>query len=87
MRMLLAAANDDEFIGPTAPLPRQPFRVEIGDRGVFLHLWKFDAYLCTEPDAGWSLTREAGGFDCQIWRLHVIVGRVPAAPSPVPLGA
>ena len=85
MRMLLAAANDDAFIGPTAPLPRPAFRVEIGRRGVFLHLWRFDAYLCAEPEAGWSLSRETGGFDCQLWRLHLIVGRVPAQPTPAPL--
>jgi hypothetical protein len=77
VRLLLAAANDDEFTGWAAPAPRRPFGVEIGCRGLFLQLWRFDAYLCTEPEGAWSFIREPGGFDLQVWRLHLLVGRVP----------
>jgi hypothetical protein len=37
----------------------------------------FDAYLCTEPDTAWTFTREPGGFDAQLWRLHLIIGTLP----------
>jgi hypothetical protein len=77
MRLLLAAANDDHRAKWAAPAFRRPFLVEVGHRGLFLHLWRFDAYLCAEPDAVWSFMREPGGFDVQLWRLHLIVGRVP----------
>jgi hypothetical protein len=77
LRLLLAAATDDDVRAWDAPPSRRPFLIEFERRGVFAQLWRFDAYLCTEPDTAWTFTREPGGFDMQVWRLHLIVGTVP----------
>ena len=61
----------------TLPPARRRFSVEIDRRGVFATIGRYDAYLCLEPEAARSLQREPGSFDGQLWRLHLIVSRVP----------
>ena len=77
VRLLLVAANDSRPDPVIAPAKRRAFSVEIGRRGVFMTLGPFDAYLCTEPEKTWFAMREPDCFDAQLWRLHLILSRVP----------
>jgi hypothetical protein len=70
---LLAAPTD----GQPALATRRAFSIEFDRRGLFVSLGRFDGYLCAEPESAWSFLREPGSFDAQVWRLHLIVSRVP----------
>jgi hypothetical protein len=77
LKLLLVAANDTGF-RPAGLARRQGrFAFEVGRRGIFARLGRFEMYLCTEPDSAWVFLREPGGFDAQAWRLHLIAGPVP----------
>ena len=78
LRLLLAAANDDDFAMEAPPAPRRRFSIEFDRRGIFVSLGATDAYLCREPDSAWRFLRETDGFDAHAWRLHLIVAKVPA---------
>lgn len=77
---LLTTLDRSDLSGDaTAPAGRgrRRFALELDRRGAFLRLGRVEAYVCFEPDRAWSFLRDPGGFDAQIWRLHLIVGRVP----------
>jgi hypothetical protein len=75
--LVLVAANDLGFEPQNLPAKRRAFCIEIDRRGMFLSLGGRDAYVCAEPHSAWSFVREPGGFDTQMWRLHLIVSRAP----------
>ena len=77
LNALLAAAADAAPSEVWLASRRRRFSLELDRRGLFLRLGGVEAYLCAEPQAGWSLRREPGGLDAHAWRLHLIVGRVP----------
>jgi hypothetical protein len=78
LRLLLVAADNPDFERNTASVSRRRrFSVEIDRRGMFAHLWRFDVYLCAERESAWAVEREPGGIDVQLWRLHLMLSRVP----------
>ncbi len=77
LRLLLVAASDPDFERRAAPVSRRGFSVEVDRRGIFVALWRFDVYLCAERESAWAVVREPGSIDVQLWRLHLMVSRVP----------
>jgi hypothetical protein len=81
LRALLPAAADEPACDGHAWLRRRRrrrFALELDRRGVFLRLGQTEAYLCAEPEGAWAFAREPGALDAQAWRLHPVVGRIPA---------
>jgi len=77
VRLLLIAANDSAPRTMVRPPKRRAFSVEIDRRGVFATLGPFEAYLCGESEKAWFVVREPDCLDVQLWRLHLILSRVP----------
>jgi hypothetical protein len=82
-RRALFGADDEPFGDGHAWLRRRRrrrrrFAVELDRRGVFLRLGRTEAYLCAEPTSAWAFERGPDGLDAQAWRVHLIVGPVPA---------
>jgi hypothetical protein len=77
LRLLLVGPNDCRIEAREPPTRRRPFSIEIDRQGVFVCVGQFDAYFRAERDTAWYIQREPDGFDAQVWRLHLIVGRVP----------
>ena len=78
LRLLLVAANENERFGDDVEERRRAFSVEFDRRGVFVTLGRFDTYLCWEPDSACFWRVEQGALDAQLWRVHLMVGAVPA---------
>jgi hypothetical protein len=78
LRALVAAAEASDWCEEPIPPRRRRFSVELDRRGLFLRVARTELYLCAEANGAWSAYREPGGFDLQMWRLHLVVGKVPA---------
>jgi hypothetical protein len=78
LRALLAASDRLDIDGSGVARPGRRFSIELDRRGLFLRLGATEAYLCREAEGAWFVQREPGGFDAQLWRLHLVVGRVPS---------
>ncbi|MGK7870952.1 hypothetical protein [Falsiroseomonas sp. E2-1-a20] len=73
LRLMLVASNDLNCSALTHAPRRRRFSAEFDRRGLFMTFGRFDVYLCTEPEAAWSLLRDRHGLDLQFWRLHLII--------------
>jgi hypothetical protein len=78
LRLLLVAANENERFDEEIEDRRRAFSVEFDKRGVFVTIGRFDTYLCWEPEGACFWRVEHGALDTQFWRMHLMVGSVPA---------